>query len=45
MNKICSIEFIIKPVEEYKIQTLVEQLLLKLLVNGLEHMGERGEGQ
>lgn len=41
VGKVCAIEFLIKQVDEQKIQTLVEQLLLKLLINGLEHLGER----
>jgi hypothetical protein len=45
VNKVCSIDFVIKPVEERKIKTLVEQLLLKLLIPGLEHLGDRKEGQ
>lgn len=45
INKICSIDFVIKVVDEQKIQTFVEQLLLKLLINGLEQLGDRQEGQ
>ena len=45
VNKICSIEFIVSPIPEKKILTLVEQLLLKLLTPGLEQQGEKNEGQ
>ena len=45
VSKVCSIDFVVRPVEEKRLQGLVEQLLLKLLVPGLEHLGERQEGQ
>ena len=45
VNKICSLPYVMGELEEHKVQTLVEQLLLKLLTPGLEHLGERGEGQ
>jgi hypothetical protein len=45
VTKVCSVDFLIKTVSEEKIQTLVEQLVLKLLTNGLEHLGEKEEGQ
>ncbi len=45
LNKICSMKDIIKHVEEYKVMTLVEQLLLKLLIPGLDDLGERKEGK
>lgn len=44
VNKVCSIDFIVRPVPEKKIMTLVQQLLLKLLTPGLESLGERNEG-
>lgn len=45
VNKICSIKEIMRSVEEKKILILVEQLLLKLLIPGLDTLGERNEGQ
>jgi len=45
VNKICSIKEIMRNVEEQKILILVEQLLLKLLIPGLDSLGEKSEGQ
>lgn len=45
VQKICSIPEVMKNVEEHKVLILVEQLLLKLLIPGLDSLGERGEGQ
>ena len=45
VNKVCSIKEIMRSVEERNILILVEQLLLKLLIPGLDTLGERHEGQ
>jgi hypothetical protein len=45
VNKICSIKEIIRNVEEKRLLILVEQLLLKLLIPGLDTLGERKEGE
>lgn len=45
VNKVCSIKEIMRNVEEKRILILVEQLLLKLLIPGLDTLGERNEGQ
>jgi cytoskeleton-associated protein 5 len=45
VNKVCSIKEIMKVVDERRILILVEQLLLKLLIPGLDTLGEKHEGQ
>jgi hypothetical protein len=45
VNKVCSIKEIMRTVEEPQSLILVEQLLLKLLLPGLDTLGEKGEGQ
>jgi hypothetical protein len=45
VNKVCSMKEIMRNVEEHNILILVEQLLLKLLIPGLDTLGERNEGQ
>ena len=45
MTKICTIKFILEVVDEDKILCFAEQLLLKLLVKGLDKVGERNEGE
>lgn len=45
VNKVCSMKEIMRNVDENNILGLVEQLLLKLLIPGLDTLGERNEGQ
>jgi hypothetical protein len=45
VNKICSIKEIMRAVDEQQILILVEQLLLKLLIPGLDSLGDKNEGQ
>ena len=45
VNKLCSIKEIMNNIEEHSVLVLVEQLLLKLLIPGLDSLGERNEGQ
>ena len=45
VNKVCSIKDIMRHVDEHKVLILVEQLLLKLLMPGLDSLGDKGEGQ
>ena len=45
VQKVCSISEIMENVDEKNVRNLVEQLLLKLLIPGLDSLGERNEGQ
>jgi len=43
--KICSSQVIMQQVSQEKVFDLAEQLLTRLLINGLDKIGEQGEGE
>lgn len=45
VTRMCSIKFVLQATSEEHILVLAEQLLLKLLVKGLDKIGEKQEGE